>query len=53
MNDINPRYMSVTVDAISGAYGLSNEGFRGVGIHKNEQYNFSILARNREGALKN
>jgi len=30
----NPRYLRITSDAAAGAYGLSNEGFRGMGIQK-------------------
>jgi alpha-L-arabinofuranosidase len=43
----NPRFARITVD--SGYYGLSNEGFRGMGIQKGKQYNFSVLARSGEG----
>jgi hypothetical protein len=45
----NSRYGHISVDAASGVYGLSNEGFRGIGIHRGEQYNFSILAKRSEG----
>lgn len=40
----NPRYIHVASKSASG-YGLSNEGFRGMGIKQGEQYNFSVLAR--------
>src|SRR3954463_7792096 len=36
----NPRYAELSVD--KGRYGLSNEGFRGMGIHKDETYDCSI-----------
>ena len=29
----NPRYAHITAEAITGNYGISNEGFRGIGIH--------------------
>ena len=45
-NENNPRFAHITVDAASASYGLSNEGFRGMGVKKDEQYNFSILVRN-------
>jgi len=45
----NFRYAHISVDATSGSYGLSNEGFRGIGIHKGEQYNFSVTAAQTEG----
>jgi alpha-L-arabinofuranosidase len=51
-NSINPRYARIEADAVSGAFGLSNEGFRGIGIHKGEQYHFSVLARKAEGDLQ-
>jgi alpha-L-arabinofuranosidase len=43
----NPRFARITVD--SGSFGLSNEGFRGMGIQKGKQYNFSVWARRGEG----
>jgi alpha-L-arabinofuranosidase len=45
----NPRFARITVD--SGSYGLSNEGFRGMGIQKGKQYNFSVWARSGEGKV--
>ncbi|WP_276484212.1 alpha-L-arabinofuranosidase C-terminal domain-containing protein [Paraflavitalea pollutisoli] len=47
----NPRYARITVRTPNG-YGLTNEGFRGMGIKGNEQYDFSILARVVEGNVK-
>ena len=44
-NPANPHYLQISVDAISGSFGIINEGFRGMGIKKDEQYNFSINAR--------
>ncbi|MFI5136235.1 MAG: alpha-L-arabinofuranosidase C-terminal domain-containing protein [Sphingobacteriales bacterium] len=46
----NPRYIQVTSKSAKG-YGLSNEGFRGMGIKKGGQYNFSVLAKLPEGAV--
>jgi alpha-N-arabinofuranosidase len=48
-NANNPRFGRVTVKGASGYYGLENEGFRGMGIEKGKQYNFSILARKGDG----
>ncbi|OCX51719.1 alpha-L-arabinofuranosidase [Mucilaginibacter sp. PPCGB 2223] len=48
----NPRFARITVKGNTGYYGLTNEGFRGMGIKKDEQYNFSILARKSEGNVK-
>lgn len=44
VNTANPRYAAIMVDAPNGSYGLSNEGFRGMGITKGQQYNFSMWA---------
>jgi alpha-L-arabinofuranosidase len=46
----NPRFAHVTVDAANGGFGLTNEGFRGMGVKEGEQYDFAILARNSENA---
>jgi alpha-L-arabinofuranosidase len=46
----NPRFARITVD--SGTYVLSNEGFRGMGIQKGKQYNFSLFARKGEGNVR-
>ncbi|WP_090104895.1 alpha-L-arabinofuranosidase C-terminal domain-containing protein [Chitinophaga sp. CF118] len=42
----NPRYAHITVN---GKYGLFNEGFRGMGLEKDAQYNFSVWARATAG----
>lgn len=51
-NPKNPRYAHLTVNAPAGGYGLSNEGFRGMGIRQNEQYNFSVWAKKGDGDLR-
>ena len=43
------RFARVTANADKG-YGLTNEGFRGMGIKKDMQYNFFIWARQHEGS---
>lgn len=48
----NKRYAHLTIDAPAGTYGLSNEGFRGMGIQKGESYTLSLLARQRNGDVK-
>lgn len=50
-NEANPRYARFKVRSASG-YGISNEGFRGMGIKKDGQYEFSMLARVQEGNTK-
>ncbi|OKS84961.1 alpha-L-arabinofuranosidase C-terminal domain-containing protein [Mucilaginibacter polytrichastri] len=39
----NPHF--ITLDVTEGTYGLTNEGFRGMGIKQGENYSFSVLAR--------
>lgn len=45
----NHRFARVTINADKG-YGLTNEGFRGMGIKKNMQYHFSMMASQHEGS---
>ena len=40
----NPRFLTVFADSPEGSFGLVNEGFRGMGIRKDEQYKFSFMA---------
>jgi alpha-L-arabinofuranosidase len=47
-NISNPRFARVNVTG--EGYGLTNEGFRGMGIKKDMQYNFSMQARQHEGS---
>jgi alpha-L-arabinofuranosidase len=44
-NPANPRFVTLVIDAENGAYGIANEGFRGMGIKKNMLYEFSVSAR--------
>jgi len=44
----NPRYARVTVAPGEPSFGLSNAGFRGIGIKKGMNYTFSVLARQQE-----
>ena len=48
-NSGNPRFLTMVVDAESGAYGLSNEGFGGMGIKEDLKYNFSVKAGKSAG----
>lgn len=43
-NENNPRFLRVK-NAATGNYGLTNEGFRGMGVEKNKRYDFSVIAR--------
>jgi alpha-N-arabinofuranosidase len=46
----NPHIINVNIPAAVGSYGLSNEGFRGMGIKQDERYSFTILARQHAGS---
>ena len=41
----NPRFIKMTLSNDKGKFGLMNEGFKGTGIKKNLQYNFSVWAK--------
>lgn len=41
----NPRFLRMTAKAAKGAFGIRNEGFRGMGVKKGESYRFSVFAR--------
>jgi alpha-L-arabinofuranosidase len=47
----NPRFARVSVFNDSG-YGLSNEGFRGMGVKAGAKYHFSVLAAQLDGNTK-
>ncbi len=47
----NPRYIRVTRNSATGKFGLTNEGFRGMGIKQNEQYNFTVWAKSESGNI--
>src|SRR6186713_331808 len=44
-NSANARFARITINNPEGNYSLSNDGFRGIGLHKEKQYDFSIMAR--------
>jgi len=41
----NSRFARITINHKEGNYSLSNEGFRGIGLHKDKRYHFSMQAR--------
>jgi alpha-L-arabinofuranosidase len=52
-NTNNPRFLRVTLhNAAQRTIGLTNEGFRGMGIKKDLRYNFSVLVRRKSGNIK-
>ena len=48
----NTRVARIVKTTDSSAYTLTNEGFRGIGLLKNEKYNFSLWAKGVSGNLK-
>lgn len=49
----NPRYVQVLLDKTTkGSLGLTNEGFRGMGIKKDLRYDFSIFYRQKTANAK-
>ncbi len=50
INANNPHYLHVGVETAAAAFGLSNEGFRGIGVQKDAQYVFSVFARRDESS---
>ena len=50
-NPVNPRYARITIAEGEKSFGLSNEGFRGMGIKRGMTYHFSVLARQTEGSI--
>ncbi len=40
----NPHFMRIYIDPSIGSFAVANEGFRGMGIRKDAQYNLSVSA---------
>ena len=49
-NPANPRYARISIGEGEDSFGLSNEGFRGMGIKKGMTYHFSVSTRQAEGS---
>jgi len=49
----NPHFITLDVKSNTGYYGLSNEGFRGMGIKKGETYSFTVMARQHASSKTN
>ncbi len=49
-NPTNRRFARIRVRNEGENFGISNEGFRGIGIKQGSQYNFSVMARQQEGS---
>jgi alpha-N-arabinofuranosidase len=46
----NPHFMRIYIDPSLGTFGFTNDGFRGMGIRKDGQYNFSVSVRLSENS---
>jgi alpha-N-arabinofuranosidase len=46
----NPRYLRLNVNKNTGAWGISNDGFRGMGVKQGNGYDFSLWASVHNGA---
>jgi alpha-N-arabinofuranosidase len=44
-NSNNARFARITINNPEGNFSLSNEGFRGMGFHKEKQYDLSMMIR--------
>lgn len=52
-NTANPRFISIKANNTSkGDLGITNEGFKGMGIKKGLRYDFSVLYRHQKGSVK-
>jgi alpha-L-arabinofuranosidase len=53
INTNNPRFIRVTADHVAkGELGLTNEGFRGMGIKKDLRYDFSVMYRQQVAGVR-
>ncbi len=45
LNPKNPHYLHITVESPGDGFGLTNEGYRGMGVTKGAKFTFSLYAR--------
>ena len=50
INSSNPRFLQV--NTTKGSFGITNEGFKGIGIKKGLKYHFSVMYRQQESGVK-
>ena len=50
-NIANPRFVRITKEAAADTLGITNEGFRGMGIKKGLRYDFSVMYRQPTAGL--
>jgi alpha-L-arabinofuranosidase len=51
-NSSNARFARITINNPEGFFSLTNDGFRGIGVHKEKQYDFSIMAKQDKPGIK-
>ncbi|GGI24417.1 alpha-L-arabinofuranosidase [Pedobacter mendelii] len=49
-NITNPRYIQINTE--KGNFGISNEGFKGIGVKKGLRYDFSVMYRQQNTGVK-
>lgn len=49
-NITNPRYIQINTE--KGSFGISNEGFKGIGVKKGLRYDFSVMYRQQNAGIK-
>ncbi len=49
-NPANPHYLRMNADEAGEGYGVTNEGFAGMGVHGGEEYIFTVQARTARDA---
>ena len=51
-NVANPRFVRIAKNSLADTLGITNEGFRGMGIKKGLRYDFSVMYRQATAGLK-
>src|SRR5437773_1108269 len=49
LNPNNPHYLRISVEAPGEGFGLTNEGYRGIGVTRGAKFTFSAYARSSSG----
>lgn len=47
LNPNNPHFLRITVENPGEGFGVTNEGFRGIGVREGEKFTFSVFVRVR------
>ncbi|MGN7989918.1 alpha-L-arabinofuranosidase C-terminal domain-containing protein [Pedobacter sp. 22226] len=49
VNTANPRYLQINNE--NGTFGITNEGFKGIGVKKGLRYDFSVMYRQKSSGV--